>query len=180
MPIKVSHSLLKKVEDGYIDEAIAIYQGKTLPKTPQMELGNKWHRVWQNETDQTKRLPKEFGSLPLGEFKTEYKLRRDFKLGEYDIVLTGVMDLYQPDTKIARDYKCGKTSIAGHLSSAQHAVYSILAPFDTFFYHSYNPYTKEVKTAWVHITDKERQRGLDWVETWTSEFIAQLNYVGVV
>lgn len=180
--IKISYSILSMVEKGYIDEAIAMWQGKDLPSTPPMELGEKWHKVWEAHIKSTHTLPPELGDgLLEDDIKVEQKIRRDFKLGEHEVTLSGILDLWRPSTKTGSDWKCGKTKTSNFANSHQHEVYSLLIPeMEHFEYRAWNPYTKERQTAIIHITDQVRNRGREFVETWTSEFIGQLNYIGVL
>lgn len=182
MKIKLSYTILSTLERGYVDEAIALWQGKDLPSTPEMDLGKKWHEVWENHIKENWTFPNELGEGKIEkEAKVEQKIRRDFKLGEHELTLSGILDLYRPSLKIGSDWKCGKTNVKTYVNSKQHEIYSLLVPeMEVFEYRAWNPYTKETEVAFIHITDSVRESGAEYLETWSSEFINQLQYVGII
>ncbi len=106
--------------------------------------------------------------LEPGGFKCEVFARK--QLAEW-LELRGMMDLVLPE--VGYDWKSGTTSSSQWANGMQHKVYQVLYPnLKRFEYHAFNPYAKAseaVTVSIVHLNEKTKEEGVEWVVTYASE-----------
>lgn len=177
---RLSYSILEKVRAGYIDEAINMFNRVPLPSTPAMELGKKYHALWEKQIKATGRIPEMLGGEVLTEgFSVEVKLVKKFRLGDNIIEFVGVYDCYEPNAPepVLRDWKMTKGSASTYASGYQHCCYKVLVPDAVKFeYRCKHPFIDSLQTAIIHLTPETRQRGLDYIQTYGGEFIQQYEW----
>lgn len=175
---RLSYSILEKVRLGYIDEAISMFNRVPLPSTPAMELGKKYHALWEKQILATGRIPDMLGGDELTEgYSVEVKLVKRFKLGNNIVEFVGVYDLYEPANQTLRDWKMTKGSASTYASGYQHCCYKVLVPDATRFeYRCKHPFIDSLQTAVIHLTPEIRQKGLDYIQTYAGEFIQQYEW----
>lgn len=177
---RLSFSILDKVRLGYIDEAISMFNRVKLPATPAMELGKKYHALWEKQILATGRIPEMLGGEELTEgWTVEKKLVKRFKLGNNIVEFVGVYDNYEPNAEqpTLRDWKMTTSSATVYSGSYQHSVYKVLVPEATLFeYRCKHPFIDQLTIARIHLTDAQRERGLNFIQTYASEFIQQYEW----
>jgi len=178
---RLSFSILDKVRLGYIDEAISMFNRVRLPATPAMELGKKYHKLWEKQILATGRIPEALGGEKLADgWTVEKKLVKRFKLGNNIVEFVGVYDNYEPnaaDGPTMRDWKATTSSATIYSSSYQHSVYKVLVPEAAIFeYRCKHPFINQLTIARIHLTDAQRERGLNFIQTYASEFIQQYEW----
>lgn len=178
---RLSFSILDKVRLGYIDEAISMFNRVPLPATPAMELGKKYHKLWEKQILATGRIPEMLGGEPLADGWTiEKKLVKRFKLGDNIVEFVGVYDNYEPnhpDMPTLRDWKMSKSSATVYSKSYQHSCYKVLVPDAQLFeYRVKHPFADILTVARIHLTAEQRERGLEFIRTYAGEFIQQYEW----
>lgn len=177
---RLSFSILDKVRLGYIDEAIAMFNRQPLPSTPAMELGKKYHKLWEKQIKATGRIPEMLGGEELTEgWSIEKKLVKRFKLGDNIVEFVGVYDNYEPNAAIPtmRDWKMSKSSATVYSKSYQHSCYKVLVPEAQLFeYRVKHPFADLLTIARIHLTAEQRERGLEFIRTYGGEFIQQYEW----
>ncbi len=178
---RLSFSILDKVRLGYIDEAINMFNRVQLPATPAMELGKKYHALWEKQILKTGRIPEMLGGEELTDgWTVEKKLVKRFKLGDNIVEFVGVYDNYEPNNPIAatlRDWKMSTSSATVYTGSYQHSVYKVLVPEAARFeYRVKHPFIDQLTIAVIHLTDAQRERGLEFIRTYAGEFIQQYEW----
>lgn len=177
---RLSFSILDKVRLGYIDEAINMFNRVPLPATPAMELGKKYHKLWEKQIKATGHIPEMLGGEKLADGWTiEKKLVKRFKLGENIVEFVGVYDNYEPGAAVPtmRDWKMSKSSATVYTQSYQHSVYKVLVPeAELFEYRVKHPFIDQLTIARIHLTAQQRERGLNFIQTYGSEFIQQYEW----
>jgi hypothetical protein len=177
--VKLSYSILRAWATGQQEEAVSMYLGKSLPKTPAMELGWIKHKEWELYVKKHSKLPRELGGGKLNNPLVEQKHQRylDFS-DKYRILLRGVIDL--EDENVGIDYKVGKTPVTNYTNSLQAEVYKVLRPnLKQFIYIAFNPYIKQEERGLVYLSEYEGdttalERGLNFVYTFGGEMISYL------
>lgn len=177
---RLSFSILDKVRLGYIDEAISMFNRVKLPATPAMELGKKYHALWEKQVLATGRIPDMLGGEELADgWTVEKKLVKRFKLGNNIVEFVGVYDNYEPNGVLPtlRDWKMSTSSATVYTGSYQHSCYKVLVPDAALFeYRVKHPFIDQLTIARIHLTPEQRQRGLDFIQTYGSEFIQQYEW----
>lgn len=178
---RLSFSILDKVRLGYVDEAINMFNRVPLPSTPAMELGKKYHRLWEKQILATGRIPEMLGGEELTEgWTVEKKLVKRFKLGDNIVEFVGVYDNYEPNAELAtlRDWKMSTSNATVYTGSYQHSVYKVLVPdAELFEYRVKHPFIEDKLTiARIHLTQAQRERGIEFIRTYAGEFIQQYEW----
>lgn len=178
---RLSFSILDKVRLGYIDEAISMFNRVPLPATPAMELGKKYHNLWEKQILKTGRIPDMLGGEQLTDgWTVEKKLVKRFRLGDNVVEFVGVYDNYEPNAPqpTLRDWKMTTSSATVYSNSYQHSCYKVLVPDATVFeYRCKHPFILDQLTiARIHLTDAQRERGLEFIRTYAGEFIQQYEW----
>lgn len=175
---RLSYTILSKVQQGYIDEAIAMYEGKQLPPTPQMEYGKLAHEYFERYIKKHKAIPDIIGGGELGSPQIEVKLVKRFKLSDkYIIELVGVIDCFDKATGTMYEWKTGRTPANAYLGYYQHAIYKLLMnDAKRCEYRRYSQYDDSYEVAWVWLTDKVRAEAVNYLQTYASMFIESYNF----
>jgi len=178
---RLSFSILDKVRLGYIDEAINMFNRVRLPATPAMELGKKYHALWEKQILATGKIPEMLGGQELTDgWTVEKKLVKRFKLGDNIVEFVGVYDNYEPnavDMPTLRDWKLSTSSATVYTGSYQHSVYKVLVPeAELFEYRVKHPFIDQLTVARIHLTPEQRERGIEFIRTYASEFIQQYEW----
>lgn len=177
---RLSFSILDKVRLGYIDEAISMFNRVKLPATPAMELGKKYHKLWEKQITATGHIPEMLGGEKLADGWTiEKKLVKRFKLGNNIVEFVGVYDNYEPgaDVPTLRDWKMSTSSATVYTGSYQHSCYKVLVPEAGLFeYRVKHPFIDQLTIARIHLTPEQRERGLEFIRTYAGEFIQQYEW----
>ena len=177
---RLSFSILDKVRLGYIDEAINMFNRVPLPATPAMELGKKYHALWEKQILKTGRIPEMLGGEELTDgWTVEKKLVKRFKLGDNIVEFVGVYDNYEPNAQqpTLRDWKMSTSSATVYTGSYQHSCYKVLVPDAARFeYRVKHPFIDQLTIAVIHLTDAQRERGLEFIRTYAGEFIQQYEW----
>jgi hypothetical protein len=157
--LRVNYSLLRLLEDGRYEEAVAYYHGVSRKPTQAMQAGSYFDKLWEKEMLETGRMPQVFGARELKDPKIQVRLER--QLTDW-LVLHGKPDLVEPDT--ITDFKTGVTEATSYAASKQHKVYQILLPDRKYFdYRAYNQYAQLCTMQRIHLTAQTLSEGLEWV-----------------
>jgi len=150
---------------GCKDDVIKMLKHEPTFITEAMEVGKRYHKLFEEEVIKTKRLPKEFGSKKLQNPRTEVKIEK--WLDEW-LQLVGVIDLIDED-KIY-DYKVGNTLSQAYANALQLPVYGLLyeKANEGYILH-YNHLFRRADWSVVAINDEVRNTAIDWVITFASE-----------
>lgn len=177
---RLSFSILDKMRLGYVDEAINMFNRVPLPATPAMELGKKYHKLWEKQIKATGRIPEMLGGEQLTDGWTiEKKLVKRFKLGNNIVEFVGVYDNYEPNAEVPtlRDWKMSTSAATVYTGSYQHSCYKVLVPDAALFeYRVKHPFIDQLTIARIHLTPEQRERGLEFIRTYASEFIQQYEW----
>lgn len=175
--IRVSYSLLVKLELGYVDEAIAMLQGKELPSTEPQEAGKKLHTYTERHIKKFGRLPDVLGGEAIAG-TTEQFLQTTWQYADWDIELVGFVDHVGDNGKLIQDWKFGKTELSQYVHGKQHKLYKLLEPRGKhFIYRHYNPYNDQLKSAILRLSDKDIEEAKDWVEHYSMELVNHVLYM---
>lgn len=141
--VKLSFSILNAWANNRWEDAVAMYLGKGIVETPELQLGKLKHEIWADEVMNTKCLPKDFGgkklSDPIVEQKYEYIVPFS---DDIQILLRGVPDTM--DGEIIYEYKCGATQASQYVDSMQVPYYLLFNPHaKEGHYLCFNPYTND-------------------------------------
>lgn len=173
MVYRFSFSILSAWAGNDWERAVAMWMREPFAPTPQMELGKKLHEEWEAEGRATGCLPAVFGGKPLNKPRFEKETKREFMLNDW-LQIVGVLDVNEADIDIT-DYKSGVTPATAYSNGWQHKVYHVLYPqAKRFIYRVFNPYTKTVTVAIVHLTPQTLQQGVEWILTNGSDMRAYL------
>lgn len=173
MLIKLSYSILHAWEQGRYEEAVAQYLGKPLPATPAMELGKLKHAIWERYVNENKCLPPELGGGVLHDPITERKYEKTLELGEYTLLIRGVIDLEHDNVLV--DYKCGVGTPSTYLSGWQLDLYKWLHPSAKLGkYICFNPYADTYSVGAKFLGDKEAENAVEHLITYGSDMITYL------
>jgi hypothetical protein len=156
---RLSYSQLNYWQAGNYEDAIKSYMDELTFENKEMYAGKSLHKMWEHEVNQYNTIPRVFGGDQLGDVNTELKITKYVKVND-DIVIcfSGVLDLWENDTKIARDWKTGKS-----ISGAQYLFYNYLQPTMTkFIYHLFNQNTQETSIAIKHCNEASYRAGEEW------------------
>ena len=166
--LDISYSSANSWDQGYKEDALTaiLKVGEEREPTEPMKLGRKWHEVWEEETKRTKQVPALFGYKLPGRVRAEqrYQLAIPTK-HEYDIRITGVLDIETEDGLWIADHKCGKTEVEKYLNSQQIGIYALLRPMaEVGIYNTYNPYTKKAEVFPIIISQAMRDEASEWIK----------------
>lgn len=155
------------------EDAVGMYLGKDLPKTPEIELGKAKHELWGNYIHRTKNMHPELGNVELKAPVVEQKYEKVIPFNaDYQFLLRGTPDLV--DGEIIYEWKCGATEPTSYVESFQLDYYALLLPqAEVGIYKCHNPYTKETKTG-VKFLNGGAERALEHIITFGGEFIDYL------
>lgn len=174
--LKLSHSIISAWKEGRQEDAISYYLGKSIPATPQMELGRLYDEKWCKYIDENGKLPDELGGDQLESPRTQvkYQVRIPFS-DEYEILLRGVPDMTEP-TAIT-DFKCGRTEANSYISKMQLDYYSLFKPdIRVGKYICFNPYTKTKTVGIKFLNQDNRDNALNDIVTFGGEILEYLLY----
>lgn len=175
---RVSFSILDPWSHGDYDEATRRYLRIPSPPSQAMEDGTLFHRSWQTETTDSKRLPAVFGGTTLKNPSTELKM--ECVIDDW-IQFVGVIDCMEDDT--IHEYKTGSRNSIVWASTMQTRCYQVLTEFNGFrpkkaLIHHFNQHTKKVTHSKVYLTDHSRQMATEWIRTYASELHEALANTG--
>jgi len=164
MKFRASFSVLNLWDKGRIDWAINSYFKLEEITNQAMDEGKELHEYWQQHTKETKRLPKEFGNIPLINPQTELKL--EYTASEW-LELVGVIDCL--DNKIIYEYKTGKTRASAYKNTYQAGMYALLTYLhgiktkECQILH-YDQHKDKSDSLIIPITDELIEKTSEWIE----------------
>lgn len=175
---RVSFSILEPWSRGDLDEAVKRYLRLPSPPTKAMEDGTLFHRTWQGETNETKRLPDVFGGSVLDEPTTELKL--ECVIDDW-IQFVGVIDCMEKHT--IHEYKTGSRNSIVWANTMQTRCYQVLTELNGFqpkraLVHHLNQHTHQVTHSKIYFSDKTRLHAMEWIRTFASELHEALENAG--
>lgn len=150
--MRVSYSILKKVEQGELDIAFNMLMGIQEQATLKMLEGKRLH-----EEIETKKI----ALLPVSDnLKYEYKVEMEI---QKDLILVGVVDLYDVKNAIIYDWKYTGRKITEY-DEMQLFTYSILIPEAKMGILAKIDKTPKVKELYgKEFTIRSRKKAIDWV-----------------
>lgn len=129
--LRVSYSVLSKIAMGNPQDAIDAYLKRVEP-TQMMIDGSLAHKRWEEEINTTGRIPLDFDRLNLDKLRTETKLESNYtKLGDYNIILSGIIDVIAYERGLLIDFKYSTSSPTVWLDTYQLGVYKVLVDKET-------------------------------------------------
>lgn len=168
---RLSYTNLNLWHSGNWQDAVAGYLGENTFQNKEMYAGQSLHKMWETEVKQYNTIPRVFGGSKIGDVIPEHKITKIVRLDDdTSICFVGVLDLWEKDTKIARDWKTGKV-----VFGVQYLFYQYLQPdMKKFVYHLFNQATQEVSISVKHCNQATYQAGEEWALTNGLEFVNYL------
>jgi hypothetical protein len=169
--LRANYSFLSTWASGDWNRAIEGYFKLKTFTTPQMEMGKKFHKEWEEEVKKTQKLPFVFDSKPLKNPLTE--IYGVVELADW-LLLSGVVDCYDEGTGIIYEYKTGKQSSESYANTRQPSIYALLltesghTPKKVEIHH-YDQYKKQSDMSIVWVTPQLIADGLEWVTSLGAE-----------
>ncbi len=161
---------------GDYQGAIDALQGRWREPNQYMIDGSKYHKEWENEINETGKMPAIFGGKELTNPQTEIKIVKQVNAW---LEIVGVLDLL--DLPVGYDWKTGSGTAADSARGFQHKVYKVLVPEMTRFeYHAFNQYTNTKTVEVVHLTDRTYDDGLEIIITIACDIRATLEQEGLM
>lgn len=173
MIYRFSYTTLNFWSSGNYEDAVKSYLGERTIQTKEMYAGNSLHRLWESEIKLNNKMPTIFGGKAIhGEFYTELKKTKLLKINDQiSVCFVGVFDLWEEESKNARDWKTGKA-----ISGKQSLFYNYLEPrMKRFIYHLFNQNTQETSISIRHCNKDTFLAGQEWALSNSSEFISYLS-----
>lgn len=169
--------MLAKLESGYIDEALAMLQGKELPSTEPQEAGKKLHKYTELHLKKFGRLPDVLGGDKV-EGNSEQFLATTWETAGWQIELVGFVDHVSTGGHIIQDWKFGKTELSQYVAGKQHKIYKLLEPrAEHFIYRHYNPYDDRLKSAIIRLHESDAEEAKEWAEHYAMELVNHVLYM---
>lgn len=169
--LRANFSFLSTWASGDWNRAIEGYFKLKTFTTPQMEAGKDFHKKWEDATKETGYLPKVFGDVKISNPLTEL-----YSVVELDdwLLLSGVVDCYDPDFGVIYEYKTGKQSSEAYANTKQPAVYALLLTESghkprKIEIHHYDQYKNKSDMSIVWVTPQLIADGLEWVTSLGAE-----------
>lgn len=174
--LRLSYSFLNLWRAGRIDDALVTYFHLAKISSQAMEDGNMWDKHVQEAVQRLKTLPQEFGGTKLSEPKTQLRLIVPFN-EKVDII--GIPDIY--DEPIVYEIKTGssKTS-ADYANDFQIPIYFYVLhkskyPVEKAIILRYNQYIDKLDKTIVYFSQREMERGINFIETLAPEIMDYWN-----
>ncbi len=163
--LRTSYSMLSAWSWGKKDDVIKMLKHEPMLINKAMEVGKRYHKLFEQEVIKTKRLPREFGNKELTNPKTEVKIEK--WLDEW-LQLVGVIDLI--DGNRVYDYKIGHTPSQAYANTFQLPIYGLLyeEAKEGYILH-YNPVFRHSDWSVTVINSEIRTEAIEWVITFASE-----------
>lgn len=167
--LRTSFSMLNTWSMGRKDDVIKMLKREPIEITKAMEVGKRYHKLFEQEVIKTKRMPKEFGGKELQNPRTEVKIEK--WLDEW-LQLVGVIDLI--DEHKIYDYKVGNTPSQAYANSMQLPVYGVLyeQAKEGYILH-YNHVFRCSDWSVVALNQDVRNEAIEWTITLASEIFEE-------
>jgi hypothetical protein len=169
--IKVSYSILNAWATGKYEDAIKYFFKLDVIQTPAMKEGSEYHKRWENEIRNTKKLPEVFGSKQLINPSAEQYIK--VEVNDW-LILSGKIDCYDKPT--IYEFKTGRQTSEDIARSKQPGVYAVLSTLNKQYVdraeiYCFNQHLKNDNKSMsiVYLTDTVLEDALNWIETIAGE-----------
>lgn len=179
--LRVSYTLLDLWRRGRIADCINYYQKIPNPTTPAMEYGKTFDDYINNYVIRFDTLPPELGGIELLHPKPQVKLEADLN-DKWELVV--VLDILED--RILHENKTGiSKDSSDYANDYQVSIYLYMLklkgiPVEKAYINHFNQWTKQYDRTLIWNSDREAERGKNFIETLAPEVENYFTQMGII
>ena len=179
--LRISHTIASLWDRGATDTAILALTGRyNPPPTIAMDLGLKIHKEFEDETNETGKLPAEFG-LDLDGMAEIKFVKTVYNEGGFKIEVSGVVDFCDGPDKpsLIVDHKTGQGTAGDYIMAWQLPLYAYFFGGQTGMITHKNTRDGRLTIAVRHLDDHLKRTAAEWLLTTAMDLRATCESAGV-